>query len=171
MTRDDDLIRRGDARTLMNKACDLAIKWAASIDKDNRMFSMERLSNEINSIPAVPREMTAREYAAHFNRMCLLSNNCAECPLGNAKGDYFCREYQINKPDIAVKTVEQWATEHPEKKRKTYAEDFFEKFPKSAKHTGGKPPTCRKEVYGGVCPVRYDCVDCWNEPMPEENNG
>lgn len=60
---------------------------------------------------------------------------------------------------------------HPEKK-KTYAEDFFEKFPK-APHSirDGKitdrPAACRSSVYGwGLkCSTVHDCAACWNAEM------
>lgn len=54
--------------------------------------------------------------------------------------------------------------EHPQK---TYAQDFFEKFPNAPKY-GGRPGGCRTHIYGGelVCNVG-GCKKCWNEVMPD----
>lgn len=69
----------------------------------------------------------------------------------------------------AIETVQKWSDEHP---KKTYAQDFFEKFPKAQSNSDGVPYTCRKTTYGGKCPgiecdPRIECDECWNEPMEE----
>ena len=56
-------------------------------------------------------------------------------------------------------------------KAKTYAEDYFEKFPNGVKFRG-KPWLCRRAAYGGNCKKGLDnlvfsCDDCWNEEMKE----
>lgn len=56
-------------------------------------------------------------------------------------------------------------------KRKTYAEDLFEKFPNAGRsHCDGTPRVCRDSLYGsfGTCDERR-CSDCWNAPMPDES--
>lgn len=62
------------------------------------------------------------------------------------------------------------------KPKKTYKEDFLEKFPNARRYYYGDPASCRKNIYGhGIpnCPG-YDgkdgryCVGCWNEMMPDE---
>lgn len=63
----------------------------------------------------------------------------------------------------AIETVQKWSDEHP---KKTYAQDFFEKFPKAQSDSDGAPHTCRKTIYGGKCPGA-GCGECWNEPMEE----
>lgn len=70
----------------------------------------------------------------------------------------------------AVENLQKWSDEHP---KKTYAQDFFEKFPKAQSGSDGTPLTCRREIYGGVLP-KYDdcdypgpCKNCWDEPMEE----
>ena len=163
MTRYDDLIRRGDAETLIY---DLL---AGEPAKDK----WSDVGKRIADIPAVPREMTAREFVSEQRRMhnTYFKNGCYHCPLLE-KGR--CLAGLTNK---TIEAVEQWAKEHPEKPRKTYAEDFFEKFPKceKAECIGDViPALCRKSVYGGKplkgCDQgRETCVDCWNEPMPEED--
>ena len=71
----------------------------------------------------------------------------------------------------AIEIVQKWSDEHS---KKTYAQDFFEKFPDAPKDESVKekcPLACRKGIYGGECPkikLRIDCCyECWNEPMEE----
>ena len=47
-------------------------------------------------------------------------------------------------PEKAVEIVEQWAKDHP---RKTYRDDFFEKFPDAPKDTRGYPIVLWRELY------------------------
>ena len=68
-------------------------------------------------------------------------------------------------PEEIVKTLEEWAKEHPEK---TYKDDFLEKFPNVRKSADGCPTPCRKVVYGGMGCNGYKCKDCWNVPMEAE---
>ena len=74
----------------------------------------------------------------------------------------------------AIKTVEilqKWSNEHP---KKTYAQDFFEKFPKAQSNSDGTPFVCRKRIYSGIhstledCYYTGACYRCWNEPMNDE---
>ena len=71
----------------------------------------------------------------------------------------------------AIEIVQKWSDEH---QKKTYAQDFFEKFPKAQSDLDGAPSfVCRKEIYGSPCPEFEDCgytgtcENCWNEPMEE----
>ena len=48
-------------------------------------------------------------------------------------------------PEKAVEIVEQWAKDHP---RKTYRDDFFEKFPNAPKTSTGYPFCTRRGIYG-----------------------
>ena len=45
----------------------------------------------------------------------------------------------------AIDEVEQWAKDHP---RKTYRDDFFEKFPNALENANGYPFFSRQSVYG-----------------------
>lgn len=68
----------------------------------------------------------------------------------------------------AIEIVQKWSDEQP---KKTYAQDFFEKFPKARSNSDGTPFVCRERIYGGECPV-LECdecwnKECWNEPMEE----
>lgn len=64
-----------------------------------------------------------------------------------------------------------WQRPEPkeEKPVKTYAQDFFEKFPNAQKETNGTPKSCTKLAYGeGVSCYGYNpmtCEECWNRPV------
>ena len=67
----------------------------------------------------------------------------------------------------AVENLQKWSDEHP---KKTYAQDFFEKFPDAprCKSANGRyPSACRKAIYDGKCPGA-GCEECWNEPLNDE---
>ena len=54
---------------------------------------------------------------------------------------------------------------------KTYAMDFFEKFPNAPKDKDGKPETCIKKIYSDVvvscsC-MAQSCAKCWDQEMKE----
>ena len=74
-----------------------------------------------------------------------------------------------NDRDYTEEDAEKHLNGEPEKKRKTYAEDFFEKFP-NADRTSGSPSVCRDSVYGIAkdCAGRL-CGDCWQTAMPDES--
>ena len=66
-------------------------------------------------------------------------------------------------PDNADEIVDKWVQEHPVK---TYATDFFEKFPNAPKNSDGVPKTCYRHVYGdGKYCSSYACTECWNREM------
>lgn len=110
-----------------------------------------------------------------LNRLCSSRIECKadaankeQCPLY-----VFCRQpLTIRAEEIitAVENLQKWSDEHP---KKTYAQDFFEKFPKAQRGSDGIPFVCRKRIYGGIHPTFEDCdytgacKKCWNEPMEE----
>lgn len=57
-----------------------------------------------------------------LKRMCEMQKFCADCPLSGE--DASCMPDLF--PDNANEIVDKWVQEHPVK---TYADDFFEKFP------------------------------------------
>lgn len=94
--------------------------------------------------------------------------NKEQCPLHG-----FC-ELPLSEicAKKAIEVLQKWSTEHP---KKTYVQDFFEKFPNAPKDKSAKdeyPDACRNLIYGGGCPKiesRIDCCyKCWNEPMNDE---
>ncbi len=106
----------------------------------------------------------ARMCRAH-DEMC----NNEKCPLSSRANGYsvLCGDFVRKHPDKAEAIIDQWCAEHPQK---TYLQDFLEKFPKAPKKENGEPRACRIEIYGGKCPP-IPCSACWNEAMPEDNDG
>lgn len=114
------------------------------------------------------------DFFAELKRLCSSRLTCEaiahdeRCPLCD-----FCElTYSKIYDEDAIKAVEnlqKWSDEHP---KKTYAQDFFEKFPKAQSGSDGTPFVCRKEIYGGERP-KFDCgytgtcENCWNEQMEE----
>lgn len=48
---------------------------------------------------------------------------------------------------------------------KTYAMDFFEKFPNAIKAESGNPTICRSHIYGDKLDCNCECEECWNQKM------
>lgn len=71
----------------------------------------------------------------------------------------------------AIENLQKWSDEHP---KKTYAQDFFEKFPKAQSYSDRSPVVCRKIIYGEIrppfenCYYTGACYRCWNEPLNDE---
>ena len=110
-------------------------------------------------------------FFSEFKRLCDSRTECTadaankeRCPLHG-----FCRQsltIRAEKIIAAVENLQKWSDEHPVK---TYAQDFFEKFPDAprCKSANGRyPSACRKAIYDGKCPG-VGCEECWNEPMEE----
>ena len=114
------------------------------------------------------------DFFAEAKRFCDSRNVCMsdatdkeQCPLLA-----FCAQKRpVCAEDVKTATefVQKWSDEHP---KKTYAQDFFEKFPKAQSISDGTPFVCRKRIYGGECQKDEECDDymgtcenCWNEPM------
>lgn len=99
-----------------------------------------------------------------LKRLCDSRDGC----VANAANKRICAE----DVKTAIETVQKWSDEHP---KKTYAQDFFEKFPKAQSTSDGAPFVCRQATYGGECPgsgcKKYNyteaCYRCWNETMEE----
>lgn len=100
-----------------------------------------------------------------LKRMCKMQKHCADCPLGVFNGPCYPDFYPDNIDDI----LDKWVQEHP---IKTYAMDFFEKFPNAVKEPSGDPLPCigavHSEFYGKPCPVG-GCSECWNQEMKEDD--
>ena len=96
--------------------------------------------------------------------------NKERCPMFGVCEDALTR---ICAEDVKTATefVQKWSDEHP---KKTYAQDFFEKFPKAQSNSDGTPFVCRKRIYGGIrstledCDYTGACYRCWSEPLNDE---
>lgn len=99
-----------------------------------------------------------------LTRMCKYYNICQKCPLRS-----LCTglpsSFRKDEDEID-EIVDNWVKEHP---TKTYAMDFFEKFPNALKVTDGRPEFCRAAIYGDEieCP-EGGCDECWNQEMKGE---
>lgn len=94
-------------------------------------------------------------------RMCKEHSKCGGCPFI----DFDCCEPD-HFPDNADEIADKWVAEHPVK---TYAMDFFEKFPNAPRSSDGVPKICWVYAYGDRvnCSPR-GCANCWNQEMKED---
>ena len=115
------------------------------------------------------------DFFSELKRVCDSRTECTtdaankeQCPLFA-----FCRRPLVTqRAEEIIRTIEslqKWSNEHP---RKTYAQDFFEKFPEAKPDKEGVPRMCRANCYGGSCQYSAvagagpaPCKDCWNEEM------
>lgn len=98
----------------------------------------------------------------NLKRMCNNYSECENCPMSR----YSCTPEGL--PDNADEIVDKWISEHPVK---TYAMDFFEKFPSAPKKENGCPKICLLNIYSGkkACVFgHHDCYKCWNREMEEK---
>ena len=97
-----------------------------------------------------------------LKRMCYSYKKCDDCPLN----DMHCVDSVSTLPDSTDEIVDDWVSEHP---IKTYAMDFFEKFPNAPKVRNGVPLACWKHVYGNGNDCGSDgCIECWNQEIKTE---
>lgn len=93
------------------------------------------------------------------------ADNKERCPLVAFCGNTFATR-SAEESITAFENLQKWSDEHP---KKTYAQDFFEKFPDAPRLETAKdeyPSACRNTIYAGKCPGE-ECYECWNEPMEE----
>lgn len=100
-----------------------------------------------------------------LKRMCKEQFKCGVCPFI----DLDCCDLN-HFPDNADEIVDKWVQEHP---AKTYAMDFFEKFPNAQLDSYGAPRACVNAIYGlGDCSKSeisgIICRECWNQEMKED---
>ena len=132
------------------------------------------------------KELTAKEYAEklreYFGKpvsgeLDIQKRFCSErkCPGCAFDTDTNCAAAVVMfDPERALQMIQE--AENRDKrdkpKGKTYREDFFEKFPNADRTAAGLPMPCRNKLYFAAAPCsanpRYNCDDCWNEVMPEE---
>lgn len=103
------------------------------------------------------------DYLAEYARMCeSRAGKCTDCPLDF--GDFGrCTKTIFNDVPAAKAKIAAWSAAHP---WKTYAQDFFSKFPNAPKHYDATPKACRSRVYGDYDCVGIGCFSCWNRTMP-----
>ena len=121
------------------------------------------------------------DFFAEAKRLCDSRTGCTadaankeQCPLFEVCDHpltEICVEICVEDAIKAMKSLQKWSDEHP---KKTYAQDFFEKFPKAQSNSDGTPFVCRKRIYGGIsstledCDYTGACYRCWSEPLNDE---
>ena len=115
-----------------------------------------------------------------FPKETCTDDNCIGCPLDIGLD---CKEFAFRNINHAITKVQKWSDEHPQPRPKTYADDFFEKFPNargySFDYDGTKVPSelmrCMLYNIGYACEFEGSkfCdadrrADCWREPYPEQ---
>lgn len=96
-----------------------------------------------------------------FARMCNSHIDCEGCPFEKI-GAYTCSAFMYKHTEKADRIITEWCNKHPEK---TYAMDFFEKFPNARKTESGRPDNCRNLIYGDKSDCHGECEECWNQKM------
>lgn len=74
------------------------------------------LNERLNALPAVPQEMSAREFLVAYKRMCASfpETDCSKCPIYTPYKD--CTDNPCDWDiDKILPAVEKWAREHPER--------------------------------------------------------
>lgn len=101
---DNDLIRRGVIKERM-----IARGWK---HPDSTVTEFVE-----DDLPAVPREMTAREFLVAYKRMCASfpETDCSKCPIYTPYKD--CTDNPCDWDiDKILPAVEKWAREHPDER-------------------------------------------------------
>ena len=93
--------------------------------------------------------------------------DCFECPLSRAPDGLYikCTTLETMYPERAEEIAKKWDKKHP---RKTYKQDFFEKFPKAPRDEDGFPMICRNYFYDTSYYCDDLCRECWNETIIDE---
>lgn len=116
-------------------------------------------------------------FLAELQRLCDSRDRCIanaankeQCPMFGFCEDALTR-IGIEDATKLIETIQKWSDEH---QKKTYVQDFFEKFPDAQSYSDGSPVICRKIIYGEIrppfenCYYTGACYRCWNEPMNDE---
>ena len=98
-------------------------------------------------------------------RMCN-TVTCSKCPLRTPYDD--CADIVVFHHDKAMEIIQKWSDEHPEEPVKTFADDFFDKFPNALKDENGVPCVGCPHHFG-YCEYKcdHDCKKCWSRPLSE----
>ena len=90
--------------------------------------------------------------------------DCEKCAF-YIKDEPFCLEDSQDYEGMEIK-LEEWIAKHP---KRTYQQDFLEKYPNAKLYEGGYPMVCLgnlgyEEITEEYC-IGADCKDCWNRSM------
>ena len=167
------------------------------IDGEGTTWGLKRVDASPEEISECKHELTAKEYAEKLREVFWTAAReldpceemascdgmkCKECPFSQERREAVgysggCDALTWYYPDLAVKLMDEWQAEKSKPKGKTYLQDFMEKMPNArVTEEGGMPYICVKNVYGAEAGSANNCAEahcekCWNEAMPEEDNG
>lgn len=100
--------------------------------------------------------------------------NCIDCPLysennGTSEG-LSCMCLEMHYPKKAIKIVQKWSDEHPQK---TYLTELLKIFPNTPLNDDGTPKGICLHELGATsldnCEVDNACAKCWNQPISIED--
>ena len=114
--------------------------------------------------------MDAKDLLRIMHGECKRHDECHDCPFQGCvcRMENFAHHRTDYFEDLVDKTIR--VAEKLNHKR-TYADDFFEKFPNAQKEASGEPKSCRDLVYGTNSSYCMDgCCRCWNEPYENQND-
>jgi hypothetical protein len=108
-------------------------------------------------------------YEAEVEQMQLVLHAPA---VGKVSGIIVYREIEKEiapSPRINYAEEREKKTVEEKPKKKTYMEDFFEKFPNAPRDPeSGEPQVCPNNIYAGAKDgCACGCVECWNREMEE----
>lgn len=117
---DNDLIRRGDALEAIYALHADGKKGIMNAPRNSYGEDLRDVLAAIGDIPAVPHEMSAREFLHGFSRMCATypaygnDTGCKGCPL---EYDRTCDLMRSELADHYIDVVQKWLREHPEESK------------------------------------------------------
>lgn len=95
---------------------------------------------------------------------------CSNCPLssknnGTSEG-LLCGVFEMYYPEKAVKAVQKWSDEHPQR---TYLTEFLKHYPNTLPDDDGTPKGVCLYALGLINKDDCDnnCVKCWNQPIED----
>lgn len=97
--------------------------------------------------------------------------DCSDCPLSSLNNDandkMTCGEFETLCPEQAIKVVQRWSDEHPQR---NYLSALLEIFPNTPLSDDGTPEIICPHHLGlkdvEDCEIDPNCVECWNHSMP-----
>lgn len=97
--------------------------------------------------------------------------NCTDCPLNNLKNGTGvpCSIFETHHTKKAIEIVQKWSDEHPQK---TYLSEFLKTYPNTLLNDDGLPKdVCLYNLGLTDCRNDRNCVDCWNQPIKNNEEG
>lgn len=115
--------------------------------------------------------MDAEKFLKEYNRMCT-GRACKDCEISRVKvgsNAVTCVEFLRIYPSVAIKIVERWSQEHPDKTRQS---EFLKQWPNASKDTNGVlsiTPCGLDSDRSKKCSAYPNCSECrrafWNEEV------